>query len=266
MSQPQTTAPVTSSPRPIPAGEPIWVDLTTPAPQRTRAFYAALFGWEYQVMEEFGGYANAHRGGKRAAGIAPAPPQGMEGPGAWTVYFASDDLRTDAARVADLGGQVVFEPMQVGEHGHMGVFRDPGGATFGLWQPTGHPGRQGEGEGQLVWVEVNTDDPASALAFYRRLLNADARRLAGTEYHQLQHGEHGFAGVSASASNWEAVDAGGWMVYFSVGNVDRAAQGAEHNGGRVLVAPFDMDYGRMAVLADPDGTPFSVMNPQPAGG
>ena len=265
MSQPETPAPVTSSPMAVCAGEPIWTDLSTPTPQQTRDFYAALFGWEYQISEEFGGYANAHLNGKVAAGISPLS-QGMDGPNAWRVYFASDDLHADAGRVKSSGGSVIEGPMQVGEQGHMGFFSDPTGATFGLWQPIQHMGGQGQGVGSMVWAEVNTHDSARAVAFYSQLFRADSEQLAGVDYHTLQHGGRSFAGVSGAAQNWEAVGAGGWMVYFYTDDVDQAAQMAEQNGGKVLVAPFDMEYGRMAVLADPAGAVFTAMNPQPLGG
>ncbi|GGM04683.1 VOC family protein [Deinococcus aerophilus] len=266
MSQPQTTTPVPSSTLPVPAGEPIWVDLTTSTPQRTRDFYAALFGWEYQISEEFGGYANAQSGGHRAAGISPPPPQGMNGPPSWLIYFDTRDIVADAQHVRTLGGTAFEGPVQIGTEGWAHHVADPDGTIFGLWQDDQHGGFAAcQGTGRVVWAEVNTHDSASAVAFYSRLLNADALPLPGADYHQLMHGGVGFAGVSGHAQNWDEVGAGGWMVYFYAEDVDAAARTTETHGGKVLVAPFDMDYGRMAVLADPAGAVFSVMNPQPAG-
>lgn len=62
---------------------------------------------------------------------------------------------------------------------------------------------------------------------------------------------------------WETVMHTQWMTYFYTADVDAAAQTVEANGGMVLVAPFDMPYGRMAVLTDPGGAAFSVMTPAP---
>ena len=42
---------------------------------------------------------------------------GSGGPSAWTVYLASDDAAKTAELAKEHGGQVVFEPMQVGRHG-----------------------------------------------------------------------------------------------------------------------------------------------------
>lgn len=264
MSQPQTFAPV--MPPPIAAGEPIWVELITPTPQETRDFYAALFGWEYQIGEELGGYANAHRAGNKVAGISPPPPQGLEAPPGWRVSFASDDIHADAARIAALGGQTRFGPVQIGDQGHMGQFADPDGASFGLWQDNRHGGFLAyDGPGRLVWAEVNTRNAEGAVAFYAPLLGATSTPMPQGTYHTLQHGVHSFAGVSGNAQNWDAAGAAGWMVYFYADDVDQTAQRAKQGGGKVLVAPFDMDFGRMAVLSDPAGAVFSLIHPQSAG-
>ena len=265
MSQPQTTTPVTPSSMPFPVGEPIWADLTTPMPEQSRDFYAALFGWEYQISPEFGGYATAHLSGKKAAGISP-PPQGIDSsaPPQWMIYFDTKDIKADAERVKALGGTAFWGPIQIGDQGQAHHFSDPGGATFGLWQDDQHGGFFADGQPvSVVWAEINAHDSAAALAFYTDLLRATSEPIPGMDYHTLQHGGSGFAGVSGNGSNWEAVNADGWMVYFYTEDVDRAAQVAEQHGGKILVEPWDTPYGRMAVLADPAGAAFSVMTPAP---
>jgi uncharacterized protein len=249
------------------AGTPSWTDLMTPTPQRTRDFYAELFGWTYTVAgPEYGYYATALQGAQSVAGITPTPPDTAL-PSAWTVYFASDDLAADAARVQSLGGAVLAAPMQVGNQGHMGLFTDPTGAAFGLWQALEHRGAQATaGQGVRVWAEVNTHDSARALAFYTGLFGAQSTPLPGLDYHQLHHGalgegEGGYAGVSGNGEQWDAVVPAHWVAYFYVEDVDASAQVAQAQGGRVLVAPFDTPFGCMAVLADPAGATFSVMTP-----
>ncbi|WP_350243643.1 VOC family protein [Deinococcus sonorensis] len=178
------------------AGLPSWTDLTTTAPEPCRAFYSALFGWVYgESASEYGGYAMAFQQGRVAAGLAPRPA-GAGVPSVWTVYFASDDLEADAARVQALGGQTVVAPMQVGEQGHMGVFSDPTGAVFGLWQSGAHQGAENrDDQGSVVWVEVHTPDSARAAAFYTALLRADSVPVPGMDYLQLHRNGEGYAGV-----------------------------------------------------------------------
>jgi predicted enzyme related to lactoylglutathione lyase len=53
------------------------------------------------------------------------------------------------------------------------------------------------------------------------------------------------------------------MVYFEVNparGADAAAGQAIMLGGNVLVEPYDTSFGRMAILADPDGAVFAVID------
>lgn len=243
------------------AGEPSWFDLMTPKLSEVRPFYAALLGWEYRDQGPgYGGYVMASVDGQSAAGLGPAPAGGAQS--SWTVYFDSPDIGTSAQQVRELGGQVVVGPHQVGEQGHMAICTDPDGATFGLWQAGVHRGAQHrDAHGSVAWCEVNTHDAGPARDFYAQLLGATAEAIPDMAYFILKHGERQIAGVSGSAVNWEAVTPAPWVVYFRVDDVDQAAQVAQDHRGTVLVPPFDSPYGRMAVLADPAGTAFSVMKP-----
>ena len=243
------------------AGTPSWIDLTTPVPDQTQAFYSALFGWTYQVGGlETNHYAMAFQQGRSAAGIAPMPA-GMNVPSAWTVYFASDDISADAERVKGLGGQVVAGPHQVGDQGWFGVFSDPTGAAFGFWQAGTHKGAQAtDGEGSLAWVQVNTPDSACASAFYQALFHASSVGIPDVDYHQLRHGEQQFAGISGMVQEGTAAH---WVPYFYASDVDAAVRRAQEQGGRALGKTLDTPFGRMALLADPAGASFWVMNLEP---
>jgi predicted enzyme related to lactoylglutathione lyase len=57
-----------------------------------------------------------------------------------------------------------------------------------------------------------------------------------------------------------------WHVYFGVTDADATVAKASDLGGSVLVPPFDTPVGRMAVIGDPQGAVFSIVQqaPQPA--
>ncbi len=243
------------------AGTPNWLDLSTHTPGQTHEFYTELFGWTYQVGgPETNHYARALQDGRSAAGISPVPADVIL-TRAWTVYFASDDIAADAERVRGLGGQVMAGPQQVGDQGWFGVFSDPTGAAFGLWQAGTFAGAEArEGEGSLAWVQVNTPDSARASAFYGALFRASSVGMQGMDYHQLRHGEQQFAGVSGMMEEGTPAH---WSPYFYASDVHAAVQRAAQNGGRVLGETMDTPFGRMALLADPSGASFWVMNPEP---
>jgi predicted enzyme related to lactoylglutathione lyase len=50
-----------------------------------------------------------------------------------------------------------------------------------------------------------------------------------------------------------------WNSYFAVSDADAAAARAQAAGGMVLQPPFDSPFGRIAVLADPQGAGFSIV-------
>jgi hypothetical protein len=50
-----------------------------------------------------------------------------------------------------------------------------------------------------------------------------------------------------------------WLVYFGVADTPAAVAAAEHGGGSVLIPMMDSPFGRLAVLTDPTGATFSVI-------
>lgn len=50
-----------------------------------------------------------------------------------------------------------------------------------------------------------------------------------------------------------------WMTYFAVEDTDATAAMAEELGGAVPVPPTDIPTGRMAVLNDPSGGFFTIL-------
>jgi len=243
-------------------GTPCWFDLLSPDAEAAAAFYAALFGWTYDVSgSEHGRYHTAMVDGRPAAGIGQRQ-EGTHAPSAWTVHLAAGDAAAMSDRVTELGGSVLSEPAEVRGLGHLAIVQDPGGAVFGLWQPLTHHGFGITHEhGTMGWCEVNVPDGEAAKAFYAELMGAEARRLESdavpTAYYVLWKDDDAVAGILEMTAEWQGVPPH-WMPYFEVEDCDAAARAAEAAGGSVSVQPFDTEYGRIAVVTDPFGAAFSV--------
>jgi uncharacterized protein len=149
-------------------GTPCWVDLATPDIEAAAGFYGELLGWdvpEQPNSAEMGGYRRALKKGKDVAGMMPLMQEGQ--PPAWNTYVAVEDADATAKAIAEAGGTVVAEPMDVMDLGRMAVFTDPTGAVFGIWQPGTFPGAGRVNEdGAVGWNELETCDPAAAKDFY----------------------------------------------------------------------------------------------------
>src|SRR5262245_4385128 len=114
-----------------PQGTPCWADVWTDDPEGGRAFYAALFGWEWEVSPDpaFGGYAIGLLRGKRVVGLSPK--MDPNGPTAWVSYLAVDDADAFAAAVPGAGGTVVGPPMDIADQGGRWRVPDPAGRSSG---------------------------------------------------------------------------------------------------------------------------------------
>ena len=153
-------------------GTPDWVELQTTDPSAAKKFYASLFGWSYQdkPMPQAGVYSMAMLNGDTVAAVAAMPPGAPDGvPPMWNTYLAVDDVDAAAEKAGRAGGQLLMPPTDIGEAGRMAFVADPTGAVVGLWQANKHIGATVVGDtGAVVWNELVTDKPESALPFYQR--------------------------------------------------------------------------------------------------
>lgn len=244
-----------------PVNTPSWFDLMTPDPDKARAFYGALFGWQFQVSgPEYGGYAMATTAGRSAAGVGKLPP-GAPYPSAWTVYFGVDNADRTCAAIKEHGGNVMMGPMDVGDQGRMAIATDPTGAVFGLWQPKAHAGAGVKDQhGAMGWQECHTRDAVKARDFYAKVFGLEPKKIEGMDYWTLDRAGKQYGGVMLD-KDLPAQVPPHWLAYFDVDDTDKAVATTTARGGKVIHPAFDTPHGRMAILADPFGAVFAVIRP-----
>jgi predicted enzyme related to lactoylglutathione lyase len=264
-------------------GVPCWVDTSQPDPEAAVAFYAALFGWEFEDAMPAGSagkYLIARLRGGDVAAIG-SQPEGGPPSAVWNTYICVESADDAAGKVRAAGGSVVTEPFDVMNAGRMAVFTDPEGAAFCVWQAKEHKGARIVNEpGALNFNGLNTRDPEGAKPFYGALFGwetlrmpggAEAWRLPGygdfleqrdpgLRERMAQSGApEGFEDVVATlnpiASDQPDVPAH-WSVTFAVADADAIAGTAAELGGEVVVPPFDAPWVRMTVIRDPHGATF----------
>lgn len=242
-------------------GVPSWVDLGSPDPARAIEFYSGLFGWDVQEgPPEVDGYAICSLRGKPVAGLGP---QMAPGPPTWTTYVNVDDADAVAAKVSECGGRVAVPPFDVLDVGRMGVFADPAGAAFSVWQPREHKGAGLVNEpGAYCWSELLTTDVPGANSFYSAVFGweAESHGPAGPGgYTEWKTAGRPVAGMMAKPETVPAEVPPHWMVYFAVADADTAVARVAELGGKVMMPPIDIGPGRYAVVSDPTGGAFGVI-------
>ncbi|MGV8987420.1 MAG: VOC family protein [Cypionkella sp.] len=118
--------------------------------------------------------------------------------------------------------------------------------------------------GLPCWYELGTNDLEGAKAFYTATLgwNVADSGTPGMTYLVASIGEVMVAGMMKN----DAAQPVAWSIYFAVDNADATVAAAQALGAKVNVPPTDIpNTGRFAVLADPQGASFGVLQPLPGG-
>lgn len=251
-----------------PAGNFCWVELATSDQAAAKDFYTRLFGWTVNEipMGPTDSYTIFELDGLAAAAAYTMQPAQRSGgiPSHWMMYIAVDNVDASAARAAQLGGEVIDQPMDVFDAGRMAVIRDPTGGVFALWQAHKHIGsRIAQVPGALCWADLNTPDPQRASEFYSQLFGwkLETAEKDASGYLHIKNGEHFIGGIQpASQRNPGAPPH--WLAYVLSNDCDATAVAAKKMGAKFYLPPMTMEgVGRMAVVSDPQGAVFAIFQP-----
>jgi uncharacterized protein len=114
-------------------GAPVtWFEISTSDAKAARAFYAELFGWNLQVLEE-ANYALVDTGveGAIGGGIGQA-----QGPNQAVFYIQVDDPQAYLDRIRQAGGKTVVPVTEIPGMVTFAQFADPQGNVVGLVKGT----------------------------------------------------------------------------------------------------------------------------------
>ncbi|MFH8901773.1 VOC family protein [Streptomyces coeruleorubidus] len=246
-----------------PEGSPCWADAMFSDLEGAKSFYGDVLGWTFaEASTEFGNYTQAYANGKAVAAVVPPMP-GQEGQSQWCLYFAARDAAATAARIRDHGGEVLMEPMQVGDFGTMCLARDPGGVVFGVWQAGTHEGFDTMAEpGAYTWAEVFTREPEKSDAFFPAVFSYKQKDMEDGEmdFRIYDLGERSVLGRMKMTDDFPPEVPPYINVYFAVEDCDDAVAKASKLGGVLRFGPMDTPFGRFASLSDPQGANFSVID------
>jgi hypothetical protein len=244
-------------------GKPIFAELVTPDLAAAKQFYGGLFGWTFQDDVLRGGvFAEAMLGGQVVGGLYQRPlPEGRRP--AWIAFIATADLAAADATAVRNGGQVLLSPRPFAELGQEAVLADPQGAVFGLLQSnSGDRPDMLAAVGDWIWGSLVTTDPGADAAFYKAVFGYQVYDLPEAQdagHLILASDNYARASINPVPPAWKGAKPR-WLNFIRVGDAAAISAKAAALGGRVVQAPHvDRHGGRIAVIADPAGALFGVM-------
>jgi predicted enzyme related to lactoylglutathione lyase len=269
-------APAAAAPPPLPAiadpvspehhaGKVVFVELVTPDLGAAKRFYGGLFGWTFRDIDAGGTpYAEAMLDGDPVGGMLQrSVPAGEQRQPAWLTYFAVRDVDATEQAAVQQGAKVLFTPHSIPDRGRETVLADPQGAVFALLaSSSGDPPDLLADPGDWIWTSLITSDPDTDAGFYQTLLGYDVFELPaenGAQHLMLASDGFSRASVNPLPANRPNVHPR-WLNYVRVEDAAASVAKVQALGGRVLVAPrLEPDGGTVALVADPQGAPFGLL-------
>lgn len=238
-------------------GKFVWFDLATPAIENQKAFYSYVFGWSFvSPAPSDDQYALILASGRAIGGIFSHEPPGGEQDGAvWIALLSVPDTERAARAVEANDGRVELPPVRVPGRGHHALFRDPGGALFGvLRSDSGDPPDAEVAIGEILWVDLFARDPDGLAEFYSSLApyESTVQTMAETIERTLLSA-HGMPRAGIVPVDEEA-NRSAWVPYVRVADVSETLDKVLAGGGFAIVPPDErLLDGNVAVFVDPNG-------------
>lgn len=243
-------------------GAPSWVDLNTPDIEGATRFYAELFGWTMTRSESpMGVYFIASVDGVEVCGMMAQDASVAGMPAIWTTFFTVDDVEATLDKVSAASGRVLQPAFEIPGGAHVGVAADPSGAMFAVISggPRPYGAYLSPRPGAVGWVELLTRDPVAVAPFYRDVFGWTAVLDDTSEYTQFVLDGTPACGMLPMPPDVPGEAPSYWATYFSVTDCESTQRRCEELGGRVLLPTMDVGGMRFAVLADPQGATFDVI-------
>jgi uncharacterized protein len=249
------------------AGKVIFVELVTTDLTAAKQFYGDLFGWTFRDVDLGNAmYAEVLHRGRPIAGMIQRSSSSVERrQPAWLSFLSANDVDAVQRTAVQRGARLLFGPQTIPGRGREAVFADPQGAVFAvLNSSSGDPPDVLVEPGEWIWSSLITRDPDTAASFYQALFGYEVFDLPSQQASNAEHlllASDNYARASANPLPASKPDLHPhWLNFVRVDDATQTAAKVAALGGRVLVpAREDRHGGKLAVVADPQGAPFGLL-------
>jgi len=107
-----------------------WNELLTTDLAGAKKFYAEMFNWQFEDINNEMPYTLAKIEGHEAAGMMTTPPEAADMPPMWGAYVTVDDVDASAKQAEALGGNILMDTRDIPDIGRFAVISDPQGAML----------------------------------------------------------------------------------------------------------------------------------------
>jgi hypothetical protein len=246
-------------------GKIVWADLVTPDLAAAEKFYGGLFGWTFHsIRAGSSDYAVAMLDGRPIGGLMEKPiPAGEHHQSAWLTFMAVGDVDGAKRSAVAHGAKVLADSRSYPMRGRQCVLSDPEGAVFAiLASSSGDSPDYLPVSGEWIWSSLHAKDAGAEAAFYQELFGYDVFDLQsddGLEHLILSTDDYARASAN-SLPGGSSRQHPHWLNFVRVDNAASMTAKVIAMGGHVLVEPrVDRHGGMLAVVADPAGAPFGLM-------
>ncbi|MCD6272442.1 MAG: VOC family protein [Deltaproteobacteria bacterium] len=230
-------------------GQFVWHDLLTSDVATAKNFYGELFGWSFKKQ---GRYTVVLNKGQPIGGMIEVQPKdGKKHAARWLASLSVPDVDKAAALVQKAGGTVHEGPVDMKNRGRSALVSDPQGAQLLLLHSSvGDPEDKEPPMGSWLWIELWSNDPEKAIAFYKELVGYSPVDLK--EDYWLLWKDKWRGGVRLLLNEDLGIR---WTPSVRVPDTVSISERVEKLGGQVLVQPRDVSIGSgsVALIEDPAG-------------
>jgi hypothetical protein len=206
-------------------------------------------------------YTRLQIGGKDVGALFKMRPEqaAMGVPPNWGTYFTVKSADETVTKVKAAGGTILAPPFDVMDYGRMAVVMGPEGAAFSIWQPGTRYGFQRVDEDNTAgWTELQTIDLAKSTKFLVAVFGWGLKEDPRGAYTEFKVGGKSIGGIRPMGPDEPFPPH--WLIYFQLADCDKTVAKARSLGATILMPARDMEkVGRFAVLADPQGAAFAVI-------
>ena len=241
-----------------------WFEHLGADPQRSREFYAALFGWNIRSVSLGGeSYQLIHNGEEAIGGFRDAA-RGVRSH--WNGFLSVADVDASWRDALAAGAKALLPPADFGGVGRTATLSDPAGAFVSLWhgRESDRPDVDKIAVADWFWNELMTQDAKGALAFYAKVFgySHDVMQSPSGDYYIIKSGDGKPRGGIMQSAHPQAPSA--WMPYVRVEDADAIAARVGPLGGTLMTAPLSIaGVGRIGALFDPVGAALGFIHPAP---